>query len=83
MRFGSVLDKDSLRSIAFKEKVDVVVSCLASRTGKRCGLSADTVSLGQTDQQCRRTIAYICMQARACNHACTQCFCCAGLDCAA
>ncbi len=45
----------------------MVVSCLASRTGKRCGLSADTVSLGQADQQCRRTIA--CMRAPATTHA--------------
>jgi len=33
VRFGSVSDKDSLRQVAFKDKVDVVVSCLASRTG--------------------------------------------------
>ncbi|KXZ55167.1 hypothetical protein GPECTOR_3g314 [Gonium pectorale] len=33
VRFGSVLDQDSLRKVAFKEPVDVVVSCLASRTG--------------------------------------------------
>ncbi|GLC72861.1 hypothetical protein PLESTF_001301100 [Pleodorina starrii] len=33
VRFGSVLDLDSLRQVAFKEPVDVVVSCLASRTG--------------------------------------------------
>lgn len=33
VRFGDVSSKDSLRSIAFKEPVDVVVSCLASRTG--------------------------------------------------
>ncbi len=37
MRFGSVLDKDSLRKVAFKDKVDVVVSCLASRTGAQRG----------------------------------------------
>ncbi len=34
VRFGSVLDLDSLRKEAFKEPVDVVVSCLASRTGQ-------------------------------------------------
>lgn len=33
MRFGDVKDMDSLRSVAFQEPVDVVVSCLASRTG--------------------------------------------------
>ncbi|KAG2482553.1 hypothetical protein HYH03_018512 [Edaphochlamys debaryana] len=33
VRFGNVLDLDSLRAEAFKEPVDVVVSCLASRTG--------------------------------------------------
>ncbi|EFJ44988.1 hypothetical protein VOLCADRAFT_76013 [Volvox carteri f. nagariensis] len=33
VRFGSVLDHDSLRKVAFREPVDVVVSCLASRTG--------------------------------------------------
>jgi len=33
VRFGSVLDMESLKSVAFKDKVDVVVSCLASRTG--------------------------------------------------
>jgi hypothetical protein len=31
--FGSVKDKDSIREKAFAGKVDVVVSCLASRTG--------------------------------------------------
>ncbi|EKX36860.1 8-vinyl reductase [Guillardia theta CCMP2712] len=33
VRFGDVTDLESLRSVAFKDKVDVVVSCLASRTG--------------------------------------------------
>ncbi|PNW88749.1 hypothetical protein CHLRE_01g042800v5 [Chlamydomonas reinhardtii] len=33
VRFGSVLDPASLRDVAFKDPVDVVVSCLASRTG--------------------------------------------------
>jgi len=33
VRFGEVTDMDSLRSVGFKDKVDVVVSCLASRTG--------------------------------------------------
>ncbi|GFR39707.1 hypothetical protein Agub_g186, partial [Astrephomene gubernaculifera] len=33
VRFGSVLDPASLRQVAFREPVDVVVSCLASRTG--------------------------------------------------
>lgn len=32
-RFGDVTDMDSLRAVGFKDKVDVVVSCLASRTG--------------------------------------------------
>jgi divinyl chlorophyllide a 8-vinyl-reductase len=32
-RFGDVTNIESLRSVAFKDKVDVVVSCLASRTG--------------------------------------------------
>jgi divinyl chlorophyllide a 8-vinyl-reductase len=33
VRFGDVMSMESLRSVAFKDKVDVVVSCLASRTG--------------------------------------------------
>jgi hypothetical protein len=33
VRFGDVLDKESLRKVAFAEGVDVIVSCLASRTG--------------------------------------------------
>lgn len=36
VRFGNVTDRQSLRSVAFdpsKPKIDVVVSCLASRTG--------------------------------------------------
>jgi hypothetical protein len=33
IRFGDVQSLESLRSVAFKDKVDVVVSCLASRTG--------------------------------------------------
>lgn len=33
VRFGDVTDTASLRRVAFRDKVDVVVSCLASRTG--------------------------------------------------
>jgi len=33
VRFGDVTNADSLRSVGFSDKVDVVVSCLASRTG--------------------------------------------------
>jgi len=33
IRFGDVQDLESLRNVAFSEPVDVVVSCLASRTG--------------------------------------------------
>eukprot|EP00210_Caulerpa_lentillifera_P007767 g7412.t1 len=33
VRFGDVTDLDSLRQVAFKDSVDVVISCLASRTG--------------------------------------------------
>ncbi|KAL4427872.1 hypothetical protein ABPG75_001961 [Micractinium tetrahymenae] len=33
VRFGDVMSLDSLSSVAFKDHVDVVVSCLASRTG--------------------------------------------------
>ncbi|GFH17043.1 NAD(P)-bd_dom domain-containing protein, partial [Haematococcus lacustris] len=33
VRFGDVQSLDSIRTTAFKDKVDVVVSCLASRTG--------------------------------------------------
>lgn len=33
VRFGDVLDLESIRRAAFQDKVDVVVSCLASRTG--------------------------------------------------
>jgi divinyl chlorophyllide a 8-vinyl-reductase len=32
-RFGDVTNIENLRGVAFKDKVDVVVSCLASRTG--------------------------------------------------
>ena len=32
-RFGDVTSMQSLRSVGFSDKVDVVVSCLASRTG--------------------------------------------------
>jgi hypothetical protein len=35
VRFGDVGSMDSLSAVAFKDKVDVVVSCLASRTGAR------------------------------------------------
>lgn len=31
--FGDVMSTDSLKAIAFKRHVDVVISCLASRTG--------------------------------------------------
>lgn len=34
VRFGDVMSMDSLSSVACKDKVDVVVSCLASRTGE-------------------------------------------------
>lgn len=33
VRFGDVMSQDSLSRVAFKDHVDVVVSCLASRTG--------------------------------------------------
>eukprot|EP00284_Hemiselmis_tepida_P017697 CAMPEP_0174927636 /NCGR_PEP_ID=MMETSP1355-20121228/19453_1 /TAXON_ID=464990 /ORGANISM="Hemiselmis tepida, Strain CCMP443" /LENGTH=405 /DNA_ID=CAMNT_0016173753 /DNA_START=21 /DNA_END=1238 /DNA_ORIENTATION=+ len=33
VRFGDVTDMQSLTDVGFKDKVDVVVSCLASRTG--------------------------------------------------
>ncbi len=33
VKFGSVMDTDSLERVAFERHVDVVVSCLASRTG--------------------------------------------------
>mmetsp|Transcript_22599 Transcript_22599/g.49463 ORF Transcript_22599/g.49463 Transcript_22599/m.49463 type:complete len:420 (-) Transcript_22599:806-2065(-) len=33
VRFGDVSNLDSIRQVAFQDKVDVVVSCLASRTG--------------------------------------------------
>lgn len=33
VRFGDVMSLDSLKAVAFKDPVDVVVSCLASRTG--------------------------------------------------
>lgn len=33
VRFGSVADRASLSTAAFTEPIDVVVSCLASRTG--------------------------------------------------
>lgn len=37
VRFGDVLDVASLKAVAFKDPVDVVVSCLASRTGACAG----------------------------------------------
>lgn len=33
MRFGDVTDRESLKQVAFKNPIDVVISCLASRTG--------------------------------------------------
>lgn len=33
VRFGDVTNLESVKAVAFKDKVDVVVSCLASRTG--------------------------------------------------
>ncbi|MEW5310564.1 MAG: hypothetical protein WDW38_002350 [Sanguina aurantia] len=33
VRFGDVQDPASIKAVAFKEQVDVVISCLASRTG--------------------------------------------------
>ena len=33
VRFGDVSSKESLRETAFRDPADVVVSCLASRTG--------------------------------------------------
>eukprot|EP00281_Chroomonas_sp_CCMP1168_P035371 CAMPEP_0206243796 /NCGR_PEP_ID=MMETSP0047_2-20121206/17800_1 /ASSEMBLY_ACC=CAM_ASM_000192 /TAXON_ID=195065 /ORGANISM="Chroomonas mesostigmatica_cf, Strain CCMP1168" /LENGTH=397 /DNA_ID=CAMNT_0053668943 /DNA_START=1 /DNA_END=1194 /DNA_ORIENTATION=- len=33
VRFGDVTDPEQLKAVAFKDKVDVVISCLASRTG--------------------------------------------------
>jgi divinyl chlorophyllide a 8-vinyl-reductase len=35
VRFGDVTDPESIRKVAFDSKVDVVISCLASRTGGR------------------------------------------------
>ncbi len=37
VRFGDVQDVESLRVVAFAQPVDVVVSCLASRTGGKVG----------------------------------------------
>lgn len=37
MVFGDVTDMESLRRVAFKDPVDVVVSCLASQTGGLSG----------------------------------------------
>ncbi len=39
VRFGEVTDPASIRNIAFADPVDVVVSCLASRTGGKVTLS--------------------------------------------
>ena len=33
VRFGDVIDLESLKSSAFKDPVDVAVSCMASRSG--------------------------------------------------
>lgn len=38
MRFGDVSNVRSLADTAFSEPVDVVVSCLASRTGGKVGI---------------------------------------------
>ncbi len=38
MRFGDVADPRNLADVAFSEPVDVVVSCLASRTGGKVGV---------------------------------------------
>ena len=37
VRFGDVQDMESLRSVGFAQPVEVVVSCLASRTGGKVG----------------------------------------------
>lgn len=44
VRFGDVLDLNSIRSVAFQDKVDVVVSCLASRTGDSCLMRVSCVN---------------------------------------
>ena len=33
MRFGDVSDLEAIQNVAFADDIDVVVSCLASRTG--------------------------------------------------
>ena len=33
VRFGSVSDLEAIKNVAFADQIDVVVSCLASRTG--------------------------------------------------
>ena len=45
VRFGDVSNKDSLRSVAFSEPVDVVVSCLASRTGGKVSKTYECVTI--------------------------------------
>lgn len=45
MRFGDVSDPKNLADVGFSEPVDVVVSCLASRTGGKvhlCPVTLDT-----------------------------------------
>ena len=49
VRFGDVMSMESLSSVAFKDPVDVVVSCLASRTGAlKGGLLQVVAAIGLT-----------------------------------
>jgi NAD(P)-dependent dehydrogenase (short-subunit alcohol dehydrogenase family) len=45
VKFGDVTDLDSIRKVAFENKVDVVISCLASRTGAERPLSEAELGL--------------------------------------
>ena len=57
VRFGSVADMASLSSVAFAEPVDVVVSCLASRTGGKVHALRIFPSLRRECASCDSNIA--------------------------
>lgn len=65
VRFGDVQDMESLRTVGFSEPVDVVVSCLASRTGGK--VSVRDVRMHAAWCLCKsQGCAGSCKQSRAC-----------------
>ncbi len=53
VKFGDVQDMESLRTIGFAQPVDVVVSCLASRTGGKAGQLPPLHSKSQHHMRCK------------------------------